>query len=707
MGGLLKYLFLITLMGAGIFCLSQPSQTDSLKKLLQNARHDSVKLRLFVSLSDVCNEEEILSYTVPALALANNLLDQHAFSADKNLKTKILNLKALALNNTGIYYRQISKLDSAMHYYRESMTIREETGNKRGIVESLNNIGDVFSQQGNFPMTIDYYLRGLKILEENGMQDGLTVSYHNIAYVYLQQNDIDKALEFFNKSLKNSEHENNKLERGFILSNLGHIYNQKKDSANAMKFYRDALKNFEEVNYKRGIATAYTNIGAVYYNLLRDREKGAEYYTKAIDLWEEVGDLSNLSAALSNLSAVYFDNKKVERSVELAERALVLARQAGFPESIKRAAQQLSILYKSQRRFKEALGMRELFIQMRDSIFNEETQKFTFKQQAKYEYEKQQALSDAEHQKELELAEEGKKRQRLVMYTVAFGLLLVLFFSVIIFNRLRLTQKQKKIIEEQKKTVDRKNKHITDSINYAKRIQDSILPSRRELASCFPEHFIFYRPREIVSGDFYWVSRHGEKIIFAVADCTGHGVPGAFMSMIGNTLLNEIVNGQKIFRPSEILSRLNDGIIQALHQDSRAQDDGMDISICLFENNKIFFAGANHSLFIKAGDSLQEVRGDIYSIGSVFSKKNHSFSEKEIDGATVSALYFSTDGFPDQMGGMNGKKILFKKLQELLNSVSHLDINEQEEKIKTYFEDWKGNYAQLDDVLVAGIKISS
>jgi len=684
------------------FSFSQPNEVDSLKQLLQNASHDTARLRLYVSLSDVCNEEEILSFTIPALQLADKLLKQEKATKGGALKNKILSLLSLALNNIGIFYRQTGKLDSAMNYYKESMKIRSESGDKRGIVESLNNIGDIYSQQGNFPMTLEYYLKGLKILEENGIRSGLSASYHNIGYVYLQQNDFDKALEYLNKSLKNNE---NKMERGFCFTNIGNIYNEKKDAVNAMKYFQQALKDFEEINYKRGIASAVTNMGAVYYNLLHDKEKGDEYYTRAMNLWEAVGDLSNLSKTLINLSAVYYDKNEKNKAMEYALRAMELAKQTGFPENIKRAAQELSILYKAEKKYKEALEMRELFIQMRDSIFNAETQKSTFKQQTKYDYEKQQALSETGYQKELAVAEEEKKRQNFLTYSIAAGLLLVIAFAVFILNRLRITRKQKQIIEQQKQIVDQKNKLITYSINYAKRIQDSILPSKEELAKCFSEHFIFFLPKEIVSGDFYWLSNQSGKTILAIADCTGHGVPGAFMSMIGNTLLNEIVNEKNIYQPAEILNLLNVGIVKALHQESRSQDDGMDISVCLFEKNKITFAGANHSMYVIKDAVLQEVKGDIYSIGSAFGKKDFSFSQKELSLYEKSTIYFSTDGLPDQLGGKRGKKFLSKNLQKLLLSVSDLEIKEQEEKIKNAFNEWRGSYAQLDDILLAGIKI--
>lgn len=506
--------------------------------------------------------------------------------------------------------------------------------------------------------------------------------------------------------------------RGYAisLSNVANLYLRKNQFDNALSYYQKTLDMWKELGEKQGIGFAYHNIGMTYMSKAQyAKQKQADsLYAFAIKnlqeaqgLYETAGFRQGLSMVFVSMGNCYLQKNDIVSAEKYGIRSYEEANKLGYTEAIQNSSYLLYRIYKNQGKWANALKMHETYIQMRDSMLNQETQKAIFKQQAKYEYEKQQALKDAEHKKELALAEESKKRQRIITYSIAAGLFVVSIFSLFIYTRLKITRRQKQIIERQKIIVDQKNKHITDSINYAKRIQDAILPTKEEFKKHFTDYFVFFQPREIVSGDFYWISSHKDKTVFAVADCTGHGVPGAFMSMIGYTLLNEIVNEQKIFQPAEILNHLNEGIVRTLHQGDRTQDDGMDISVCLFEKDYISFAGANHSIYIVQNNVLSEVKGDMYSMGSTFSAQNFCFSQKTYPRDQISQVYFTTDGFPDQIGGPHGKKFLFKKVEELIQSILNLPMHQQEEKIKTAFETWKGNYRQLDDVLIAGIKISS
>lgn len=701
-----KYTLVVCVMLAPAISFSSQSETDSLKNLLRLAKHDTTRLHLNVYLSEICDEQDILSFAKPAVEIADQLLLQKNILENKPLKSKILHDKSLALNNIGVVYRQQGDLLKALYYYEQALKIREQTGDQKSMAESYNNIGDMHIQQGNIPVGLEYLMQSLKIREAIKDSIGISTVYNNLGLIYLQQGNPEKGIEYFQKCLAIEELYPDNPRTGFLINNMARIYDGKKDSVNALKYYLKSYSVFEKLNHKRGLATVLNNLGATYYNYHRNPDKGLNYYNQGLSLWKEIGDKPNTSLTLNSISGIYFDLKKYLLAREYGENALRLAREVGIPENIRKAAQQLYMVYKSQKKFREALEMHTLFIQMRDSIFNEETQNTSYKLQLKYEYDKEEAIKKTERQKELAIAEEERKQRQIITYAIAGGLFLVLLFSAVVFNRLRITRRQKKVIEAQKKTVDQKNKHITDSINYAKRIQDSILPTQEELSKCFSDYFIFFKPKEIVSGDFYWLSsaQNGKKIL-AVADCTGHGVPGAFMSMIGNTLLNEIVNEKNILHPCEILNQLNEGIIQALHQESRAQDDGMDISVCLFEEEKITFAGANHSMYIVQNDSLNVIKGDIYSIGSMFGKKDFSFSQQEIPLRENSFVYFSTDGFSDQVGGTSGKKFFAKQLENLLLSIASLEIKEQEKELKKIFDTWKGNYTQLDDVLLAGIKI--
>jgi len=703
---------------------------DSLLRQYHEARHDTARLNTLEIMAEIFTEANLwLRYNHLLYKRCKQVLKNTSALSKQEIKT-YKRCYAKALHNYGYYAYNFEEDDKkSIAYYDSCLSMQDEVNDKITIAATYNNIAIIFQNQGNVSAALENFLTSLKIEEEIDDKSAIANSLNNIASVYMIQGDTSKALENLKKSIAICKEIN--FDRGiaFAMSNMGAIYRDQKNYPEALKYFQSSVPIWEKIGEKMGLGFAMLSTGFIYQKFADASEKkllardslynlSMEYFQKAIKAYEEINNRQGLSHTFSSIGNCYFSQNNLPKAIEYGTQALKLGKEIGYPGAIRSASELLFKSYKKQGKSKEALSMHELFIQMRDSIFNEETHKSTFKQQTKYEYEKQQAISEAEHQKELAIADEEKKRQKIVTYSIASGLLLVIAFAIFIFNRLRITRRQKQIIEHQKKIVDQKNKHITDSINYAKRIQDSILPSKEELSTCFSDYFIFFRPREIVSGDFYWLSTPSlshpklggeperQGVILAIADCTGHGVPGAFMSMIGNTLLNEIVNEKNIYQPNEILNHLNEGIVNALHQESRSQDDGMDISVCLFdkEKNKITFAGANHSMYIIENNSLHEIKGDIYSIGSMFGKKNFSFAQQEINLSKNSSIYFSTDGFADQVGGANGKKLLVKQLEKILLSVASLEIKEQEEKIKKTFEEWKGNYSQLDDVLLAGIK---
>ena len=276
--------------------------------------------------------------------------------------------------------------------------------------------------------------------------------------------------------------------------------------------------------------------------------------------------------------------------------------------------------------------------------------------------------------------------------------------------RTKQLEEKNKIVEEQKKEVVEKNIKITDSINYAKRIQNAILPSQELIKSFFPDSFVFFRPKDIVSGDFYWFSEKKDKLLIAVADCTGHGVPGAFMSMIGNTLLNEIVNVKNISDPDQILNHLSKGIVHLLRQsnnESDTQDDGMDISIAAIDktNGEIEYSGANHFMYIFNSNNLETLQGDIFSIGGMFIKEDINFSSNKVKINKGDTIYLFTDGFADQFGGEKNTKFLSRRFGQLLQSIQQINMEQQQVKLITALDDWKGNKNQTDDILIVGIRI--
>lgn len=279
----------------------------------------------------------------------------------------------------------------------------------------------------------------------------------------------------------------------------------------------------------------------------------------------------------------------------------------------------------------------------------------------------------------------------------------------IVTERTKEVVKQKEELQQKSAIIEIAYDDIKSSINYAKRIQESILPLKNEIKKSFPESFVLFKPRDIVSGDFYWFSKHENKNIIACVDCTGHGVPGAFMSMIGNTILNEIINEKGIETPSEILNLLHERVRQSLKQDLENAEtrDGMDISLCVIDtlNNKIQYAGANRPLYIIRKNKLEEIKPNKMPIGGYQMEEDRRFLNHEISLNGGDTIYLTTDGYADQFGGERGKKFMVKRFHQLLMEIQDQTMEQQAETLRFAIEKWQGTLEQVDDILLIGIKV--
>lgn len=267
--------------------------------------------------------------------------------------------------------------------------------------------------------------------------------------------------------------------------------------------------------------------------------------------------------------------------------------------------------------------------------------------------------------------------------------------------------RQRDQIEQQRSRVEELYKDVTDSIRYAKRLQESILPPEQKMAELFKDYFVFYRPKDIVSGDFYWVEQTEEKVLFSAVDCTGHGVPGAFMSLVGANGLNQAVLEHQQKSPAEIMDDLNTFAVNALNknEDSNVRD-GMDMAICLLDskNMKLEFAGANNPLYLVRDGKLIQYKPDKFSIGS-YADNTNSFKNNQVAIQENDALYIFSDGYADQFGGPRGKKFMYKQFRELLEKIAHLPMKEQNEILGKTLDDWMGDSEQIDDILIIGVRV--
>lgn len=371
---------------------------------------------------------------------------------------------------------------------------------------------------------------------------------------------------------------------------------------------------------------------------------------------------------------------------------------------------------------KQTIIVQQQAVQVQQDTLTAQKEKITL-QVAKMD-EQMKRISEQENKIKIQLA--TLEKQKLILYFVIFALLLVSFLGYYIYRSYKIKKEANIKLEEKNRTISLQKdeieqqrdlaaaqrdqiayqkKHITDSIEYAKRIQTALIPSL-ELFSDKLDHFVIYKPLAIVSGDFYWVSTQGSRQIIISADCTGHGVPGAFMSMLGVTLLNEIVNGKHIIMPDQIIENLRQGVIKSLNQAAEEESikDGMDISVCVvdFDENILYWAGANNPLYLVRGKELTHYRAD--KMPASIHYRMQPFTLHKIELQKGDAFYIFSDGFADQFGGPNQKKYMSHQMKETLVALAGTPMLKQAEILSNIFDEWKGDSPQVDDVTLIGIR---
>jgi serine phosphatase RsbU (regulator of sigma subunit) len=431
---------------------------------------------------------------------------------------------------------------------------------------------------------------------------------------------------------------------------------------------------------------------------------------QSFDIFNRLNEKEWIANALNGLANVYWRQKNNIKAKKYGEKAMALAKELGYPGTIQNSSEILKKIYQENNEFAKALLMSDLFYSMRDSVVNDNNKKESLSKYFLYQNEKQQMLAKANHEK-IELIFLAKtKQQSIILYFVASGLIILALFGVFIYNRFKVTQKQNKVIEKQKQIVEQQKhiaeesrKEIVDSINYAKRIQYALLANEDLLAQNLSQHFVLFQPKDIVSGDFYWATVYKDKFYLAVCDSTGHGVPGAFMSLLNIGFLSEAIKEKEISQPHEIFNYVRKRLIVSISKDE--QQDGMDgILLCMDKTtNEITYSAANNSPVLIRHNQVIELPKDKMPVGK--GEKTDSFKLHTFDFQKDDVLYLYTDGYADQFGGQKGKKFKYKPLNELLTINSTLALKEQSTNLNQHFSEWKGDLEQVDDVLVLGIKL--
>lgn len=675
----------------------QDAFTDSINKLYANEKNDTAKLSClrqiaahYQSLGDYRKAQEYYtritnasSDRYPERALdaenemafgfiqeeeydkADSLLDQVLQECNKR---KYLKGLGFAYRYSGLKAVYQGDYKTSTDFYVKALGIWETLSDPFRIAMGNSDLGLNFYYQENYKKAANYWEDAIRIMP-NKNSDYYINNCSNLGQAYVELEMYDKATEYFIKA--RDYHAKNRRSSNYTnaLTGLANVAYKQKYYNKALDYYKEIIRLREAFNARSSdLATTYLNISLIYSEMNQNREAleyGIKGYVKAL----ESGDKSELLHAYNNLNSVYARNKNFEKAYEFSQ----------------------------------------LYNTLRDSLNGLESQKQIIELDKKYQTEKKEKDNQLLN-KQLEIQQIQGKQQKLYLIISVVVLILIGFSAAILFRQNKQKQEANKQLSEKNKIIEEQHKDITDSIKYAQRIQEAILPPAKMWKELLPQSFVLYRPKDILSGDFYWIEQVGEKIMIAAADCTGHGVPGALMSIVNLNLLNKAVLENNKAVPSTFLDTVNQWLTITLHQsfNESAVRDGMDISLCSLDkkSRQMQFAGAFNGVYIfKKDGTLLEVKGDKMPVGAFIEDKVQLFSNHVLQLEKDDRVFIFSDGYADQFGGPKGKKLKYKKLQEYIRESLHLSMAEQKDYLDQKFIDWKGRYEQVDDVLIVGFSV--
>jgi serine phosphatase RsbU (regulator of sigma subunit) len=609
--------------------------------------------------------------------------------------------------NIGQTYMDMGNYKDALTYMQKGVKVKEEVGEKRGMSSGFNNIGNLYYFQGKFREALMNHLKSLKLKEELNDKVGISMSYNNIGLVFSGQAKTEEALVYYKKGAAIQEELKDQQGLGNTYSNIGSIYMDKGQLDEALRYNLKAMKARESINEKPGMAQSYNNVGMVYLNQ-KKMQQALPYLLKSFNLAQQIDNIKLIAESANGVSQLYTAQKNYKLALNYTDQQMTYAKKIDLKEGIRNSYANYSSIYAKLGQFDKAIAYTKLLHNLQDFMLNKDNFKQVTELNTKYETDKKEKAILL-LTKDQELTERTLKAQRLMGWGLVggLGLLFISVFSV--YRRYQFKQKANLILEKQKAEIENKNLLITDSIDYAKNIQELILPNPHKVQHLFPESFILYEPKSVVSGDFYWISKMGSKLICAVTDCTGHGVPGAFMSLLGFNMLENVVKKNKIVQPSKILDSLNQEVVTRLTQTENIEDikHGMDIAVISIdtETNQLQYAGAHNQIYIIRGEELIEIKANNKTIGFDNRANAFQYENKSLDLKKGDMIYLFTDGFPDQFGGPSRKKFYYAPFRALLRSISALNPEIQRQKLEEAYTNWRdGKVEQIDDILIMGIR---
>lgn len=701
---------------------------------------DSVKVVIANRLAEVKDPRKRIGLH-HVLGLAYSNLGQydssifHLSAEDSLLKNYTPNLVTAIKNQSSLAeaYYMLGNLSQADQYYQSALDLARRSADYKLKCQALLSLGWIEREQGRHALALEHYFEAIALAQVNHDDPLLANAYGKTGIVYAVKNDLPMAREYYYKALEMQFKMNAMGAVGGLYNNIGLLHESLGDYDSAIYFFEKSYHIADSLNDERSMAIANENIGLMHYYKRENMDEGLKKLNVSLSIWRKNNDIFGQSQTLVYMVMIYNAQNQFKQALDSAFHSLDMARQAGARDVEQQILEQIHLSYLGAGDHQNSLKYYLQYDVLRDSLelINASAQIDQLELEHKFESEKMQDSLSMAVQIEKDKAatqtkiDAGKFWNRLLLiFLFVFALV-----GVLIFYFARQQKKNAGVIAQTNFQLKVKNKEIIDSINYARRIQNAILPTTSTMRKLFSNSFVFYRPKDIVAGDFYWLSEVNEagkkRAYFAVADCTGHGVPGAMVSVICSSALNKVVNEMRVVKPSAILEKVTEIIIETFAQSDHELKDGMDISlVCVHTSEKgeqtVEYAGANNALWIVSGRAhihdlaitqtnpetstfLHELKATKRPVGR-FSKEI-PFTNHAVKLMANELIYLFTDGYADQFGGEKNKKFKYSSLKKLILSIANQPVEAQRDQLKKVFNNWKGTMEQVDDVCVVGIRL--
>lgn len=674
---------------------------DSLTRITKKTPQDTSTISAYVALSQAnaySDHKQSMAYAQSGLALAERL-------GENVWKGRCYYQMGLTCNGFG-YNKE------AIGHYSNAIGLFEKTGTKYWLAKSSNGLGNAQRELGRVKEATDSYLKAKNIYESIKDKKGIAGAYNNLGIIFMAENQNEKALEYFRIARRMNIEINNRPWLSKNLSNMGTAFFNLRRYDSAEIYFDQAMKINLELNDMESWATDLTNLGNVYTSK-KDFSKAKEQFQLAINYAKKNELEADLGFVMYNFAGLYTAIGDYKTAEQYLDTSFAICTKYNSIVTLINIYSGYAVMYEKSGDFKNAYKYYTLYATKKDSItsLDMKNQMDQMEESLREEKLKEQnaSLVNDRMLKDAEL-----KRSNIIGYTAIGGIVLVLLLAFTLFKRYQLKKKANDLLKErnreiqtQKAIIEQKSEEVSDSINYAKKIQDTLLPDLAGFHAAFNDAFILFRPKNVVSGDFYWFSASGNKTFLAVADCTGHGVPGAIMSVIGIDKLNLVLQ-EGASTPSGILAAVNRRLKTVLKQDdlTGGMRDGMDIALAAIDRQKMLleFSGANRPVWIIRDEKLIELEPSKIAIGG-HTPASQEFALQEFALQKNDRIYLFSDGYADQFGGPKEKKMMTKNFKQILLAISNDPMAAQKQLLTEKFDAWKGSLEQVDDVCIMGICI--